>query len=97
PAAEAGLKASVPSNSVAAQLYAEGVEKLRRMDAKGAIEPLQKAIQKAPEYALAHSALAEAWSILGYDDRAQSEEQKALSLAGGTPAQHRGQTQRQRC
>ena len=90
PAAEAGLKASVPSNSVAAQLYAEGVEKLRRMDAKGAIEPLQKAIQKAPEYALAHSALAEAWSILGYDDRAQSEEQKALSLAGALTAEDRG-------
>ena len=90
PAAEARLKASVPSTSVAAKLYAEGIEKLRRMDAKGAIEPLQKAIQKAPEYALAHSALAEAWSILGYDDRAQAEEQKALSLASALSAEDRG-------
>jgi serine/threonine protein kinase len=90
PAAEALLRASVPSTSVAAKLYAEGVEKLRRVDAKGAIEPLQKAIQNAPEYALAHSALAEAWSILGYDDRAKDEEQKALSLAGALSAEDRG-------
>jgi serine/threonine protein kinase/Tfp pilus assembly protein PilF len=90
PTAEAVLKASVPSSSVAAQLYAEGVEKLRRMDAKGAIKPLQKAIQNAPEYALAHSALAEAWSILGYDDHAKDEEQKALSLASALSAEDRG-------
>ena len=63
---------------------------MRHADAKGAIEPLQKAIQSAPEYALAHSALAEAWSILGYDDRAQAEEQKALSLAGALSAENRG-------
>jgi serine/threonine protein kinase/tetratricopeptide (TPR) repeat protein len=90
PAAEVVLKASVPSNSVAAQRYAEGIEKLRSMDAKGAIEPLQKAVQNAPEYALAHSALAESWSILGFDDRAQTEEHKALSLAGALSAEDRG-------
>ena len=90
PAAESVLKASLPSSPVAAQLYAEGIEKLRRMDAKGAIESLQKATQKAPEYALAHSALAEAWSVLGYDDRALSEEQKALSFAGSLSAEDRG-------
>jgi eukaryotic-like serine/threonine-protein kinase len=90
PAAEATLKASVPSSSAAAQFYAQGIEKLRSTDAKGAIEPLQKAISESPEYALAHSALAEAWSILGYDDRAQAEEQKALSLAGSLSAEDRG-------
>jgi eukaryotic-like serine/threonine-protein kinase len=90
PAAEAVLKASLPSSPVAAQLYAEGIEKLRHMDAKGAIESLQKAIQKAPEYALAHSGLAEAWSILGYDDHALAEEQKALSFASSLSAEDRG-------
>jgi serine/threonine protein kinase/tetratricopeptide (TPR) repeat protein/TolB-like protein len=90
PAAESVLKASLPSSPVAAQLYAEGIEKLRRMDAKGAIESLQKATQKAPEYALAHSAMAEAWSLLGYDDRALSEERKALSFAGSLSAEDRG-------
>ncbi|HWN74681.1 MAG TPA: tetratricopeptide repeat protein, partial [Candidatus Udaeobacter sp.] len=90
PAAEIVLKASLPSSPVAAQLYAEGIEKLRRMDAKGAIESLQKATQKAPEYALAHSAMAEAWSVLGYDDRALTEEQKALSFAGSLSPEDRG-------
>src|ERR1700735_1319514 len=90
PAAEAALKASVPASSVAAQLYADGIEKLRRMDANGAIEPLQKAIKESPEYALAHSALAESWSILGYDDRAKDEEQKALAFAGSLSAEDRG-------
>jgi serine/threonine protein kinase/tetratricopeptide (TPR) repeat protein len=90
PAAEAALKASVPSSSVAAQLYADGIEKLRRMDANGAIEPLQKAIKESPEYALAHSALAESWSILGYDDRAKDEQQKALAFAGSLSAEDRG-------
>ena len=90
PAAAGVLKASLPANSAAAQLYAEGIEKLRRMDAKNAIEPLQKAIQQAPEYALAHSALAEAWSILGYDDRARAEQQKAFSLSGSLSAEDRG-------
>jgi TolB-like protein/Tfp pilus assembly protein PilF len=90
PAAEGVLKASVPSSSAAAQLYADGIEKLRHMDAKGAIESLGKATQKSPEYALAHSALAEAWSLLGYDDRALTEQQKALSFAGSLSAEDRG-------
>jgi tetratricopeptide (TPR) repeat protein len=90
PAAEAALKASVSSSSIAVQLYSDGLEKLRRMDAKGAIEPLQKAVDESPDYALAHSALAEAWSILGYDDRAKNEEQTALALAGSLSAEDRG-------
>jgi serine/threonine protein kinase/tetratricopeptide (TPR) repeat protein len=90
PAAEAALKASVPSSSFAVQLYADGIEKLRRMDANGAIEPLQKAIKESPDYAVAHSALAETWSILGYDDRAKDEQQKALSFAGSLSAEDRG-------
>jgi tetratricopeptide (TPR) repeat protein/predicted Ser/Thr protein kinase len=90
PAAEAALRASVSSSSIAVQLYSDGLEKLRRMDAKGAIAPLQKAVDESPDYALAHSALAEAWSILGYDDRAKNEEQTALALAGSLSAEDRG-------
>lgn len=90
PAAESVLKASVPSTSLAAQFYSDGIDKLRRMDAKGSIEPLQKAIKDSPDFALAHSALAEAWSVLGYDDRAEGEEQKALALAGSLTAEEKG-------
>jgi serine/threonine protein kinase/Tfp pilus assembly protein PilF/TolB-like protein len=90
PAAVGVLKASLPSSSAAAQLYAEGIEKLRHMDAKGAIESLGKATQKAPDYAVAHSAMAEAWSLLGYDDRALAEQQKALSFARSLSPEDRG-------
>ncbi len=90
PAAEGVLKATVPASSAAAQLYAQGIEKLRQMDAKGAIDPLGKAIQSAPEYALAHSALAESWSILGYDDKAKDEEKKALAKAEALSREDKG-------
>ena len=90
PVADSVLKASVPSTSLAAQLYSVGIDKLRRMDAKGSIDPLQKAIKDSPDFALAHSALAEAWSVLGYDDRARDEEQKALALAGSLTAEEKG-------
>lgn len=90
PSAEEVVKASVPATSAAAQAYAEGIERLRRMDAKGAVELLQKVVDKSPDFALGHSALAEAWSILGYDDRALEQEQKALALAGSLPTEDRG-------
>jgi serine/threonine protein kinase/tetratricopeptide (TPR) repeat protein len=90
PAAEASLKASMPSSSAAARLYAEGIEKLRAFDAMGAVDPLQKAIKEEPDYALAHSALAEAWSALGYDQRAKDEDAIALPLAKSLSAEDQG-------
>jgi tetratricopeptide (TPR) repeat protein/TolB-like protein len=93
PAAEASLKASMPSSSAAARLYAEGIDKLRAFDAMGAVEPLQKAIKEEPGYALAHSALAQAWSTLGYDQRAKDEDTTALNLAGSLSAEDRGMIQ----
>ncbi len=39
------------------------------------------AIAADPKYSLAHSALAEAWSRLGYDKRAQEEARQAYELA----------------
>jgi tetratricopeptide (TPR) repeat protein/TolB-like protein len=93
PAAEAALKASMPSSSAAARLYADGIEKLRAFDAMGAVEPLQKAIKEEPDYALAHSALAEAWWTLGYDQRAKDEDAKAWSMAGSLSSEDRGMIQ----
>jgi TolB-like protein len=90
PAAEASLKASMPSSSAAARLYAEGIDKLRAFDAMGAVDPLQKAIKEDPGYALAHSALAEAWSALGYDQRAKDEDAIALPLAKSLSAEDQG-------
>jgi serine/threonine protein kinase/tetratricopeptide (TPR) repeat protein len=82
PAESAGVQASLPSNSEAARLYAEGLAKLRVYDALGARELLEQAVSADPSFALAHSALGEAWSNLGYQRRAADEARKARELAG---------------
>lgn len=80
-AAEANMvKAELPSNPEAARLYAEGLAKLRRFDALAARELLAKATATDPQHALAHSALAAAWSALGYDAKAQEEAKRAFEI-----------------
>jgi len=76
------MRASMPSNTQAAQDYAEGVNKLRMSDALGGRALLQKAIVSDPDYAMAHSALSTAWDQLGYDSRKQEEAKKAFDLSG---------------
>ena len=76
-----GVLASLPSDTETARLYAEGLEKLRHFDALGARDLLQKAIHTDPGYALAHSALAEAWSQLGYETKAKAEAKRAVELS----------------
>jgi serine/threonine protein kinase/tetratricopeptide (TPR) repeat protein len=81
----ASVQASLPSNPESGRLYAEGLTKLRVFDALGARDLLQKAVAADPQYALAHSALADAWATLGYDAKAQEEAKKAFDLAAGLP------------
>ena len=78
----ASVRASLPSNPEAARLYAEGLAKLRIFEDDEARRLLEKAIAADPRHALAHSALAEAWSGLGWDEKALAEAQKAFDLSG---------------
>lgn len=82
-------KAALPSNMDATRMYAEGLEKLRSFDPLAARDLLEKAISLDPKYALAHAQLSEAWSRLGYDERARQEAKEALDLAGSLPPQER--------
>ena len=83
PAGEAGTEhASLPSSNEAARLYAEGLAKLRRFEAREARNLLEKAIAQDPKYALSHSALSEALTNLGYDALAREQAQKAFDLSG---------------
>jgi tetratricopeptide (TPR) repeat protein len=50
-------------------------------DAPEAEKLLAKAVGLDPSFALGHSALASAWSALGYDERAKTEAQKALNIS----------------
>jgi serine/threonine protein kinase/tetratricopeptide (TPR) repeat protein len=80
--ADAGsVRASLPSNPEAARLYSEGLAKLRVLDALNARDFLEKAVIVDPNYALAHSALAGALAILGYDAKAKGEAKRAFELS----------------
>ena len=50
---------------------------------------LQQAVAAEPDFPLAHSALAEAWSALGYDAKAQEQAAKAVELADDLPREDR--------
>src|SRR5262249_55163199 len=75
------VRSSLPANSDAARFYSEGLVKLRGLDAMGARESLERALELDPDHALAHSALSTAWSFLGYDERAKLEAKKAFELS----------------
>ncbi|MCI0420422.1 MAG: protein kinase, partial [Acidobacteria bacterium] len=77
----AQLRASQPSNREAAQLYSEGLYRLRLFDALEARDLLERAVAADPDYALAHSALATTFSALGYGERAKQEAKKAFDLS----------------
>lgn len=77
----AQVHSALPANAEAARLYAEGLTKLQTFDALGARNLLEKAIAADPRHALSHAALAQSWSALGFDARAQVEARKALDLS----------------
>jgi len=78
---QANVRASQPANLAAAKLYAEGLTRLRQFDADGAREKFEAAINADPNDALAHAALASAWSQLGYDARATEQAKTAFELS----------------
>jgi tetratricopeptide (TPR) repeat protein len=75
------VRTSLPSNPEAARLYSEGLQKLRLFDALAARDLLEKSVALDPGHAPAHSALAQAWAALGYDDKARVQAKRALELS----------------
>jgi len=83
------VAASISASPEATRLYAEGLAKLQAYEALAARDLLEKAIAADPNYALSHAALAQAWSQLGYDKKAEEEGKKAFDLSGNlTREQH---------
>jgi serine/threonine protein kinase/tetratricopeptide (TPR) repeat protein len=89
PADTVRVSAAAPSNPEAMRLYAEGLEKLRTFDALSAKDLLTRAIGADPSFALAHSALAQAWQTLGYDNNASQESKRALDSGDRLPREDR--------
>jgi tetratricopeptide (TPR) repeat protein len=77
------VASSRPASGEALRLYAEGVASLRLLDALRARDLLERAVAADPSYALAHAALAQAWSALGYDAKAKEEARTAFDLSSG--------------
>ena len=83
------VRASLPSNPEAARQYSQGLQKLRLFDARAARDSLEKAAVLDPRHAPTHSALAEAWSVLGYDAKAKEQAKQALSLSANISREER--------
>lgn len=87
---ESRMDSSLSANSDALKYFSEAREKLRNFDVLGATKLLEKSVEADPNFAQAHSLLAEAWSDLGYDSKAQDEARRAVALAGKMSAEARG-------
>ena len=75
-----------PSVASARPSYGEAMVRLRHADAVGARPLLERVVERDPSFALGHAALAEAWSWLGYDDKARAAAEHAVALADSAPA-----------
>jgi eukaryotic-like serine/threonine-protein kinase len=89
PVEAAVVRASLPSNPEAVRLYSEGLAKLRVLDAPEARDELERAVVADPIYAPGHSALAHAWALMGYDEKARAESKKARDLSSGLSHEER--------
>jgi eukaryotic-like serine/threonine-protein kinase len=85
PSESEGVRTSLPSNPEALRLYSQGLAKLRLFDAQAARQMIERALSLEPDHALAHAALAAAWSTLGHDAKASQEAKQAFDLAGRLP------------
>lgn len=82
-------RAALPATPKAARLYSEGLDEMRRFEPLAAKERFERAAEIEPGHPLIHSALALAWSALGYEARSREEIERALELADSLPQEER--------
>ncbi len=83
------MVASYPQNFDAMRNYGEALDRLRKFDALAAKDFLEKAVAAQPRFPLAHAALSEAWTQLGYDAKAKDEAKLATDQAKGLSREDR--------
>jgi len=88
-AEEARMDASLSTNPDAMRDFSEARERLRAFDVLAATKLLEKAIEADPQFAQAHSALAESWDALGFESKAAEEAKKALDSAASLSTEAR--------
>jgi tetratricopeptide (TPR) repeat protein/TolB-like protein len=79
------LLAVKPSSAEAAKFYAEGLLRTRSFDTLRARDAFEKVAILDPDFALGHSALAEAWYTLGFEGNALEASKKAVALSSRLP------------
>ncbi|HET7844807.1 MAG TPA: winged helix-turn-helix domain-containing protein [Xanthomonadales bacterium] len=75
----------LPSDAEARRAYGEALVALRRFDLLAAAKALQETTARAPDFAPAHAALAQAWTLLGHDGRAREAIAAAERLSKSLP------------
>jgi tetratricopeptide (TPR) repeat protein len=83
------LRRAVPVNLDAARAYSDGLAKLRVYDVRGAIDSFEAAVKADPLFALAHSELARANALLGFDAQAVAHSKRAVELSAALPRAER--------
>ncbi len=83
------VRATLPSSPEAARLYSLGLQKLRLLDMRASRDSLEQAAALDPNHAPTHSALAEAWSFLGYESKAKEQAKRALELSARSSREER--------
>jgi tetratricopeptide (TPR) repeat protein/tRNA A-37 threonylcarbamoyl transferase component Bud32/TolB-like protein len=89
PDATNGARAAFPQSLEATRLYAEGLARLRLLDAVEAQAILARADTEEPGNPLIQTALASAWTALGYDGRARDAARKAFDASGALTREDR--------
>jgi serine/threonine protein kinase/tetratricopeptide (TPR) repeat protein/TolB-like protein len=89
PEATSAARAAYPRTLEATRLYAEGLARLRLLNAVAARDLLERANASEPGNPLVLTALASAWTALGYDGRAADAAQKAFDGSAGLDREDR--------
>jgi hypothetical protein len=85
----AALRAALPAGEDAARFYAEGMRAQQEFQPVRARDLFARAVALAPDFALAHAALARAFLGLGHDEEAKAEAHAALLAAGALPREQK--------
>jgi serine/threonine protein kinase/tetratricopeptide (TPR) repeat protein/TolB-like protein len=89
PDAANGARSAFPQGLEATRLYSQGLARLRLLDAVEARTLFEKAAAIEPGNPLIQTALASAWTALGYDSRATAAAQKAFEGSAGLTREDR--------
>jgi len=75
------MRAALPRSLDAQRRYSEGVEEFQNFNAVAARGDLVEAVRSEPNFAMAHSVLADVWAALGQEAKAKEEAKTAFDLA----------------